>query len=71
MNNDMFVCDENLLNTMRQSQDQNSQDWLQICQYPCLSSKAENIIELSAVKACCKECDGEPYVTQPCYFDKT
>ena len=31
-NNDMFVCDENLSNTILQSQDQNFQDWWQICQ---------------------------------------
>ena len=51
---------------MLQSQDQNSQDWWQICQYTCVSCKAENIIEQSAVKACCKECDEEQYVVQPC-----
>ena len=60
-NNDIFVCDENSSNTMLQSQDQNFQDWWQICQYTCLSCKAENIIEQSAVKACCKECDEEQY----------
>ena len=41
---------------MLQSQNQNSQDWWQICQH---NSKAENIIEQSAVKACYKECDEE------------
>ena len=34
-NNDIFVCDENLSNTMLQSQDQNSQDWWQIGKYIC------------------------------------
>ena len=52
-NNDTFVCDENLSNTLLHSKDQNSQDWWQICQYTCLSCKAENIIEQFAVKACC------------------
>ena len=56
-NNDIFVCDENLSDTMLQNQDQNSQDWRQIYQYTCLSCKAENIIEQSAVKACCEECN--------------
>ena len=45
-------------------------DWCQICQYTCLSCKAENTIEQSAVKACCKECDEEQYVVQPCCFEK-
>ena len=53
-NNDIFVCDENLSNAMLQNQVQNSQDWWQICLYTCLASKAENIIEQSAVKACCR-----------------
>ena len=69
-NNDIFVCDENSSNTMLQSQDQNSQDWWQICQYTCLSCKAENIIEQSTFKACCKECDEEQYVVQPCCSEK-
>ena len=66
----MFVCDENLWNTVLQSQDQNFQDWGQICRHTCLSCKAENIIEQSAVKTCCKKCDEEQYVAQPCCSDK-
>ena len=56
-NNNIIVCDENLLNTMLQNQDLNFQDWWQICQYICLSCKAKNVIEQSAVKACYKEYD--------------
>ena len=61
-NNDMLVYDENLSNTMLQSQDQNFQDWWQLCQYTCLSCKAESIIKQSAVKACCKECDEDQFI---------
>ena len=38
--------------------------------YTCLSYKVENIIEQSAVKACCEECDKEQYAAQPCCSDK-
>ena len=69
-NNDIFDSDKNLSNTMLQSQDQNFQDWWQICRYTCLLCKAENIIEQLAVKACCKECDEEQYVAQPCCSDE-
>ena len=61
-NNDIFNCDENLSNTMLQSQDQSSLDLWQICKYAYLSCKAKNIIEQSAVKACCKKCDKEQHV---------
>ena len=48
--NDIFVCDENLSNTMLQSQDQNSQDWWQICQY---SKECDE--EQYVVQPCCSD----------------
>ena len=43
-NNDIFVCDENSSNTMLQSQDQNFQDWWQICQYLAYHAKRKILL---------------------------